>query len=224
MILFAGVIHGHNFDDQTSPSSEMLCSLSGSRIRIILLPGKACFFPALVHCVDKILAQTREQVLGLGLKRAFLRGNILSSYISICTIFNHPLRGTHLKLRHGKIIHWHPHWAAPVVLASVVELILLAQAANTVWAPEVIFVTDEVQDLAQFGVVSLHETNQEGEQGNVALVAYESVLLVVVNHCITVATLLFRPVKVVEVVLNTLQVGLVLVDVFSHTESVCDVH
>jgi hypothetical protein len=72
MSLRARVIHSHDLDDQTSPPSEMLCTLSSSRIGIVLLPGKACFFPALVHRVDKILAQTREQILRLGLKRTFL--------------------------------------------------------------------------------------------------------------------------------------------------------
>ena len=50
------VPHGHDLNDQAGPAGKVLCTLSGTRLRVVLLPRKARVFPALVHGVNKIFA------------------------------------------------------------------------------------------------------------------------------------------------------------------------
>jgi hypothetical protein len=60
MSLLTGIFHSHDLDNKTGPSSEVLCSLPGTRVGVVLLPSEACFFPTLVHGVNKVLTKTRE--------------------------------------------------------------------------------------------------------------------------------------------------------------------
>lgn len=85
MSLLARILHSHDLDDKTSPSSEVLCSLAGTRIRVVLLPGEACFFPTLVHGINKVLTETPEQILRFTPVGAFLRSNVLYAHVSLCT-------------------------------------------------------------------------------------------------------------------------------------------
>ncbi len=87
---------------------------------------------------------------------------------------------TYVKLLNSQVVHGHPNRAAPVVLLCAVKLGLLAQTANAVRAKEVFLIANEVQNPAQLGVLGLHQADEEGHDGNVALVADKSVLLKVI--------------------------------------------
>lgn len=56
------VWHGHNFDHQTCPSSEMLSSLSVTSFGVVLLPCKSSFFPRVVDSVDEVFAETGVKI------------------------------------------------------------------------------------------------------------------------------------------------------------------
>lgn len=47
--------HGHNLDHQTRPTGKMLCTLSLSRLGVILFPRESRFLPRIVHGIDQIL-------------------------------------------------------------------------------------------------------------------------------------------------------------------------
>lgn len=132
-------------------------------------------------------------------------------------------RVTYVKLLHNHVVHGHPHRAAPVILIRAVKLILLTQAANTIRAKQLLLVANEFQNLAELGVVGLHQANHEGEDGNVALVAHERMLLKVIDRGVAVASLLVGPVQVIDVVLNGLQVLLQVSDVFGDAQRVGNV-
>ena len=51
------VWHSHNLDNQTSPTSKVLCPLALARLRIVLLPRETCLLPTLVNSVDEVLAE-----------------------------------------------------------------------------------------------------------------------------------------------------------------------
>jgi hypothetical protein len=63
----------------------VLCSLAGTRVGVVLLPGEASFFPTLVHGVNKVLTETPEQILRFASVGTFLRGNVLYAHVSLCT-------------------------------------------------------------------------------------------------------------------------------------------
>lgn len=65
----------------------MLRPLPGPRVWVVLLPREARLLPALVHRVDKVLTQPREEILGLGPVGPFLRGNVLASKIEISKLY-----------------------------------------------------------------------------------------------------------------------------------------
>lgn len=71
------IIHGHDFDHQARPPSKVLRPLTLARLRVVLLPSKARFLPALVHRVYDVLPQSSVQVLGLLFVGTILRCNVL---------------------------------------------------------------------------------------------------------------------------------------------------
>lgn len=73
----ARLLHGHQLDDQARPAGEVLRALALAGLRIVLLPGEARLLPALVDSVDQVLAQTGEEVCGLGLVGTILAGSVL---------------------------------------------------------------------------------------------------------------------------------------------------
>ncbi|KZL82099.1 hypothetical protein CI238_06778 [Colletotrichum incanum] len=79
-------------------------------------------------------------------------------------------------------------------------------------AEEVLIVAEQIEKLAQLGIIGLEKAYQEGEERDVALVADKGVLLVGID------------VEVVEVTADSVQSRLELVDFLLHTEGVGDVH
>lgn len=73
----AGLLHGHELDDEAGPAGEVLRPLALARLGVVLLPGEARVLPALVDRVDEVLAQAGEEVGGLGLVGAVLGGDVL---------------------------------------------------------------------------------------------------------------------------------------------------
>lgn len=63
----AQIRHGHDLDHQTRPAGEVLGALTLACLRVVLLPCETSLLPALEDGVDKVLAQTGVEVLGLGL-------------------------------------------------------------------------------------------------------------------------------------------------------------
>ena len=66
-----------------------------------------------------------------------------------------------MKLGENKVVDGHPDRATPIVLARLVERVLSAQAADAMRTPEMVRVLNEVQKLAQLGVILLHQPYQE---------------------------------------------------------------
>ncbi len=56
----AQFIHGHHLHHKTCPAREMLRPLTLASFRVILLPCKSCFLPALVHRLYEVLTETVE--------------------------------------------------------------------------------------------------------------------------------------------------------------------
>lgn len=73
----AKVWHIHDLHDQTRPSSEVLSSLSGSGLWVVLLPSKTSFLPTIENGVDKIRAKGLIELAGLFLMWAWSLGVFL---------------------------------------------------------------------------------------------------------------------------------------------------
>lgn len=64
----------------------MLGPLALARLRVVLLPREARLLPAVVHRLDKVLAQPRVEVSSLGLVWAFLKREILKNKFKLVRI------------------------------------------------------------------------------------------------------------------------------------------
>ena len=128
-----------------------------------------------------------------------------------------------MKLRYCKVVDGHPNRTTPVVLTSFVVRILLAQTPDTMGAEQMGLVANQVQCLTQLRVVIIHQTQQKGEEGHVALVTNQGVLLELINGSVAITILLVRPVQIVEVALDRIQVLGELLHIVSVAESIRDV-
>lgn len=110
--------------------------------------------------------------------------------------------------RNDEVIDINPHGAAPVVLISAVRRVVAAEAADTVLAPQLLLVGDEVEDGGQPPrvVVGAKQPEQEGEEGDVAVVADERVSAIL-DGGVAVGLAFLRPVQGVDVLLHAVAVG-----------------
>jgi hypothetical protein len=113
----------------------MLRPLALAGLRVVLLPCKACLFPALVHSVDKVPAELGVELLCTRLMGSLLLSKVLWSLLARCSTCQVEYKMTYEKLGHCEVVDRHPDWSTPVVLGSVIELVVLAQTPQTVRAP-----------------------------------------------------------------------------------------
>lgn len=135
------ILHGHDLDHQTGPASKVLRPLALARLGVVLFPREARLLPALVHRVDNVSAQTAVQVPGRLLVRAVLGCNVLWFTPESVSATSDEAAQTYVKLDDSQVIDVDPNGTAPVVLLCAVELVLLAQAAQAVGAPQLLLVT-----------------------------------------------------------------------------------
>lgn len=79
------IFHSHQLHYQTSPSGKVLRALSCASLRVVLLPSKAGFLPALVDGVNEVLTQACVQIGSLVTVRAALLGDMLVAVSYYCT-------------------------------------------------------------------------------------------------------------------------------------------
>lgn len=113
----------------------MLCSLTFACLGVILLPCEACFLPGVVDGLDKVETEFRVEVFGEGLVRTFELRVFLKGVSKRKAKLREGGRGTYQELNNGEIVDVHPDRSTPVVLVCAIELVFLAQAANTVITP-----------------------------------------------------------------------------------------
>jgi hypothetical protein len=82
------VREAHDLDNHAGPASEMLSTLAGSCIRVVLLPGEASLAPRLVHGVNEVLAQLVVHGSCALLLWARLLGDILLCTVSIQSFYS----------------------------------------------------------------------------------------------------------------------------------------
>ena len=120
----AEVFHCHDLDHEARPARKVLRALARACLGVVLFPCEASLFPALVDRVHEVLAQGCVHALRLLLVRAALLGDGLDA-LSVEYNFGW-VRPTYMELLHHHVVHGHPHWAAPVVLARAIQLVFLA--------------------------------------------------------------------------------------------------
>ena len=81
--LSTDIFHGHDFDHQTSPASEVLRALTFARLRVVLFPGEAGLFPVAVDSLNNVLTQACVQIAGRLLVGTVLGSNVLEGEVRI---------------------------------------------------------------------------------------------------------------------------------------------
>jgi len=99
----------------------------------------------------------------------------------------------------GEVVDVDPDGAAPVVLVRAVVFVREAEAADAVGGPEFGRVGYEVEDRFEARAVGREEAGEEGEDGDVALVADVDAFLVVIDGGVAVCFGFGGPVQVVDV-------------------------
>lgn len=183
--LLLQIRHIHHLHHQTRPPGEMLRSLALPALGVILLPREAGPLPLAKHVLHQIRAE-------LAIHPGCLRAMRIPASTAVTG-------GDIVQRLDDQIIHVHPDGGAPVVLAGGVVGIAPAQAADAVVAPQFVRVGDEVEHGLQARAVGGEEPRQEGEDGDVALVADVRALLVVVDGGVAVGLVRGAPVQVVDV-------------------------
>lgn len=73
----AQIFHSQDLDNQARPARKVLRPLTLAGLGIVLLPSEARLLPAVVHCVDEVLAESCVEIPSLGFVRTFLKSKIL---------------------------------------------------------------------------------------------------------------------------------------------------
>ena len=162
----------------------MLRALALASLGVILFPREPCALPFAKDVLDEVLAQGGVHLSGLGSVRIRFGGG----------------RGGEVEEGFdGKVVQGKPDWGAPVIFVGSIEGVLCAEAADAVLGPEFGGGGDEREDGAEVGAVWGHEACEEGEDGDVALVADVNAFFVVVNGGVTVRLVFGAPVQIVDV-------------------------
>jgi hypothetical protein len=81
LLLFAArrlqIRHPHDLDDEAGPAREVLRALALACLGIVLFPGEAGFFPAVVDGVYDVFAQLGVEFCGAGFVLARGLGDVL---------------------------------------------------------------------------------------------------------------------------------------------------
>jgi hypothetical protein len=81
----------HDLDNHAGPASEVLSTLTGSCVRVVLLPSETSLAPGLVHGIYEVLAQLGVHGSCALLLWTGLLGDILLCNVSIksfCSVYS----------------------------------------------------------------------------------------------------------------------------------------